>query len=754
MKTLERNPRFTNPLAQATSPYLKQHAHNPVFWYPWGAEALAVARKENKPILLSIGYSTCYWCHVMEREVFENLSIAALMNRFFVNIKVDREEHPEIDDIYMVARQLMTHEGGWPNNVFLTPDLKPFYAGGTFGPEETYGKPAFPRLLEWVHYSWTTQETEVRATADNITEAMKPHLIYLPPEGELQADAAGKSAQLFSQLSQYFDERAGGFFQAPKFPHECYLAFLLGYHEHTGDVRALEMVTKSLSRMAAGGLYDHVGCGFHRYAVDKDWLVPHFEKMLYNQAQLARLYTDAARITGNPYFADVAMSVLDFVSGPMTSGTGAFYSAIDAETDAVEGAYYVWSAEELQKILTPDEITFFTHFYNLAELPHFPGHKHPDGQVVSARAPLDVMAAEAGMPYVQLAAMAAQLMNKLLQVRNRREAPGLDDKIITGWNGLMMDAFAHAGRVLGKPNYVARARQAADFLLEHAIDNDGGLKRIVTSGPAQIDATLEDYAMLVRGLISLHRAAPDDSLLESTISLMQRAEELFHDAPDRGYFFMHRSDNLLMRLKSGDDGALPNANAVMLQNLTDLFAITKDTMWRDKAQAQADYFLGGNTRVLAEFATMLQAALTLEEAVHGKTPKTVQLFTPPAQPLSAPDDVVTVSTDITGSLLTVTLTIKEGWHINAARTLQRFLIPTQLDVQGEGVKVDHMDFPAATYIPGAKDDLVAVYEGASEIKTQLSWPAGAPRPPLKVRLRFQPCSGTLCHAPRDIAITI
>jgi uncharacterized protein len=342
---------------------LRQHAHNPVFWHPWGREAIERARTENKPILLSIGYASCYWCHVMEREVFQNLSIASTMNQMMINIKVDREERPDLDEIYMVARQLMTHEGGWPNNVFLTPDLKPFYAGGTFAADESSGRPAFPRILEWVNYSWTTQEQEVRGMAQQITDSMKPHLIFTPPSEKALStpNVHTQAAELFSMLKQFHDGRSGGFFQAPKFPHECLLSFLLGYYENTNsseqafetNVEAIDMVTKSLQKMAAGGMYDHVGAGFHRYAIDKDWLVPHFEKMLYNQAMLARVYTDAARLTGNEYFADIAKSVLDMVRGPFTDASGAFYSSFDAEVNEIEGAYYSWKPEQLQSILTP-----------------------------------------------------------------------------------------------------------------------------------------------------------------------------------------------------------------------------------------------------------------------------------------------------------------------------------------------------------------------------------------------------------------
>jgi uncharacterized protein YyaL (SSP411 family) len=468
MRVNEQNPQFSNALVHSASPYLRQHAHNPVFWYPWGEEAIARARTENKPILLSIGYSTCYWCHVMEREVFMNVSIAAQMNEHFINVKVDREEHPELDEIYMVARQMMTREGGWPNNIFLTPDLKPFFAGGTFPPADMPGRSGFPRLLEWLHHAWTTQNAELQKAAEEITQAITGYLNYVPKETAAPnvAELAGK---LFTSLKQHHDASAGGFFQAPKFPHENYLGFLVAYHELTGDKEALDILTLSLRKMAAGGIYDQVGCGFHRYAVDKEWYVPHFEKMLYNQSQLARVYTDAARLTSNPWLADIAKSILDFVMGPLTDGGGAFYAAIDAETDGVEGAYYAWSAEELEKLLKPEEARFLMDFFALADIPKFPGHKHADGQALIARKPLDEAAREKNMPYIQVAAMVGYVMNKLLNARNLRKAPGLDNKIIVGWNGLMIDAFAHAAKVFDKPHYAIAARRAADLLLENFI---------------------------------------------------------------------------------------------------------------------------------------------------------------------------------------------------------------------------------------------------------------------------------------------
>jgi uncharacterized protein YyaL (SSP411 family) len=760
IKPFENNPQFSNPLVNSASPYLRQHAHNPVFWYPWGKEAIEKARAENKPILLSIGYSTCYWCHVMEREVFENVSIASLMNRHFINIKVDREEHPELDDIYMTARQMLTHEGGWPNNVFLTPELKPFYAGGTYAPDESYGKPAFPRLLEWLHFSWSTKPEEAKQAAQQIFESMQNYLVH-PTTESTQRDMPTLAGALLNDLKNHHDERSGGFFQAPKFPHETYLSYLLTHYEHTGDIVALDMAAHSLGKMAVGGIYDHVGCGFHRYAVDKEWYIPHFEKMLYNQAMLARVYTDAARLTGNAWFADIAKSILDFTAGPMRSGTGGFYAAIDAETDGVEGAYYAWTSQEIEALLTQDETAFFVAVYALADIPAFPGHKHAQGQAIIARKPLDLAAREMGMPYEQMAAMTGAVMNKLLAVRNGRKPPNLDDKIIVGWNGLMIDAFAHAGSVFSIERYTTIAADAANYLLEHAIDNEGRLKRI--SGQTRIDATLEDYAYLCKGLLSLWRTTGQKNWMESAQSLMDAAEELFADKNAPGYFYTQPSAYTLLQIKSGDDSTLPNANAVMLENMVALSAANKNTAYKKKAQAMADYFLGDSPKMLVEYAAMMEAALKLESASTGKKLATEKKFAAQESPV-APDDIVAVSASLFPSdakpgercELIVTLAVKEGWHINASKPAQAFLIPTQVTVSGQGVESAGTIYPEPLRRSDPyQDNPLLVYEGEIHVTARLRLlPKAGERPPLKLMVRFQPCSGATCHKTRDISLTV
>ncbi len=761
IKPVERNPQFSNPLINSTSPYLRQHAHNPVFWHPWSKEAIDRAFVENKPILLSIGYSTCYWCHVMEREVFENLSIASHMNKFFINIKVDREEHPELDEIYMVARQLMTHEGGWPNNVFLTPDLKPFYAGGTYAADESYGKPAFPRLLEWINYSWMTQEQEVRKKADEITEALKPFLTFPTPQMANEFKPAEMAAQLFNTLKEHHDARAGGFFQAPKFPNECYLNFLLDHYEYTNSVQSLALVTKSLAKMAAGGIYDHVGCGFHRYAVDKEWYVPHFEKMLYNQAMLANLYTRTAMHSDSAYFADIAKSILDFTAGPLRDGKGAFYAAIDAETDQVEGAYYAWTPEELQTILSPEESQFFISFYALADIPAFPGHKHTDGKVIIARKPLDIAAREFGKPYAELAALSAQVMNKLLAHRNQRKAPHLDDKIITSWNGLMIAAYARAAIAFNAPRYIEIASKAANYILENGFDNNGVLKRIIDK-KSSLTATLEDYAYLIEGLIMLWHAENKPDLLNSIEALMSRAHELFFDGSSQGYFYTQLNDRLIFRIKNGDDATLPNANAVMLHNLIQLYGITKKDTYLQQAQSLSEYFLNGNDRIMLEYATMLAGALRLDSMVNGGKKRSAAFvdYTDNSSSLdmAAPDGVVFMQAarppeQITAGAtieIPVKIRIEAGWHINANELSEPNLIPTQLDIQGDAIEKVEVVYPKPV-VRG----VMRLFEEEIEAKARVTFGSDVPKKPrLSVRLRYQPCHDSTCHKVQDISITL
>ena len=737
MKPNEQNPLFTNPLINSSSPYLRQHAHNPVYWYPWGDEAIARARSEDKPILLSIGYSTCYWCHVMEREVFENPAIAALMNRTFINIKVDREEHPQLDEIYMTARQLMTHEGGWPNHVFLNHDLKPFHAGGTYGALDAYGKPAFPRLIEWLHDSWVNKRDEVESNATEAARVMETFLVQQAASATAE-DFLPKIRDVRAVLTKNFDEKSGGFYKAPKFPQENFLQFLLAHFEFSGDTDSLDMAAFSLAKMASGGIYDHVGCGFHRYAVDKDWMVPHFEKMLYTQALLTRSYAETARITGNPFFADIARSVCEYIAGPFTDGGGAFYAALDAETDGMEGAYYAWTREEIESILTPEEAAFFVHHYGLAEIPHFHGHKHPEGEVIFARAPFPEMALAQNISYTELAGLAGQVLNKLLAVRNLRQSVARDEKIIIGWNGLMIDALAYAGKTLGNEDYIARARKAADYILANGLDNEGKLTRCIIAGQALHLSTLDDYAYFIKGLLSLHQASGDASLLATAKTLMERAEELFADEKNGGFFLTQLADEVIIRIKNGDDSALPNANAVMAENYLTLGQ-------PDKALAVLQTFLVGENRIWQEYSSMLTVALKYEIAMLQK-----RIAANPA----APEKPVAVKLEMhpegakAGDVaeIHVKLHIKDGYHINATTVSENFLLPTMLSVQGKTIQALEFQSPEPMMKHFGEHE-IACFEGDVTLIIQVMLREEfVNTDEIRVMIRYQPCNDNSCFA--------
>ena len=601
--------RTPNNLIHAASPYLQQHAYNPINWHSWSEHALQLSKAEQKPIFLSIGYSTCYWCHVMERDVFESELIAEFMNQHFICIKVDREERPEIDEIYMVARQLMTKEGGWPNNVFLTPDLKPFYAVGTMASDERYGKWSFPRLTESLHESWVNKREEVLKSADNATHAIEHFL-------QEKSESAGKvpldvslSDNFLSFLKSYDDKIEGGFFNAPKFPHENFILYLLKHHKKTSSPDALEMAKNALEKMACGGIHDWIGGGFHRYAVDKAWRIPHFEKMLYNQALMAKSYEELYQLTTNEYYKDVAEDILEYVQRNMMDASGAFYCALDAETDAVEGAYYVWNDVELGKILTPEELTFFTKVFDREDVPVFDCHGAVDGQVVFARGNLPELAKNMEMSYGDLKARLAPIKAKLLKVREARKVPHLDTKIITAWNGLMIDAFALAGQTFGKPEYIAIADKAAQYLMEKARLKDGRLARVIGHGEAMFDAYLEDYAFLMDGLLSLYRATGKKLYLDETLELFEQADKLFFDKDHASYFYTDGEEHLIVRIKQATDLALPSATAIMIHNMLDLFEITKEDKWKTRAAEILDNYSGHISRAPADYCTMVHALL-------------------------------------------------------------------------------------------------------------------------------------------------
>ena len=569
--------KHTNNLINETSPYLLQHAHNPVDWYPWGETALAKAREENKPILLSIGYSACHWCHVMEHESFENEEIAKLMNENFVNIKVDREERPDLDQIYMSAVQMMTGHGGWPMTMFLTPDGVPFYGGTYFPPEDRYNMPGFPRILLSVADAYRSQQDQVANTATAMLGELRRVGLTEASRDILTSDILDGA---FRRISSNYDRTNGGFGGAPKFPPAMNLEFFLNTWHRTGSTEALDMVEHTARKMAEGGMYDQLGGGFHRYSVDAKWLVPHFEKMLYDNALLSRLYLHLYQVTKNPDVRRVAEETLDYVVREMTDARGGFYSSQDADSEGEEGKFFVWSRAEILKVLGQADGNLFCDFYNVTEGGNFEGEN-----ILNVTSSLEDVAARNKISVEQLQAIIASARQKLFDLREQRIKPGRDEKILTAWNGLMLASFAEASAILDRSDYLSVAEANARFLLDH-LQKDGLLLRTYKDGEAKLNAYLEDYACLMHGLISLYEASGALIWIEAAVSLADKMIEQFWDDNDGAFFFTGEShEQLIVRSKEFMDNATPSGNSIATLSLLRLGLLTGNEDYRRRATA-------------------------------------------------------------------------------------------------------------------------------------------------------------------------
>jgi len=555
---------MSNRLIHETSPYLLQHASNPVDWYPWGPEALQASKSQNRPILLSVGYSACHWCHVMERESFENEAIASLMNRHFICIKVDREERPDLDEIYMQATVVLNHgQGGWPMTVFLTPDQEPFFAGTYFPPDDRWGRPGFPSLLKKIAEAWEQDSAGLTSQARQLTERLKHELKALSPVSV----SVSLLDEAVTQFRENFDERHGGFGSAPKFPPSAGLSLLLRCYRRTGESRTLQMVTGTLDAMAAGGIYDHIGGGFARYSTDERWLVPHFEKMLYDNALLARTYLEAYQVTKQTSYRQVTTEVLDYILLEMTDPAGGFYSATDADSEGVEGKFFVWTPTEIQAVLQNAEDTRrFCACYDITDQGNWEHRSIPN-----RLRPIEPVLKELNLTIDELDKTMHRVRPLLYRARQERVAPGLDDKIITAWNGMMISAMAETGRVLGVSRYIDGAIKAADFLLLVHRTSEGALLRTSRQGRAHLDGVLEDYAYLAEGLIDLYEASGQERYLAAALQLGERLVDSFRDEDQGGFYTTAKThETLIIRAREGADGATPSGNAVAVSALARL----------------------------------------------------------------------------------------------------------------------------------------------------------------------------------------
>jgi uncharacterized protein len=589
----------TNRLINEKSPYLLQHAHNPVDWYPWGEAAFDKARRENKPIFLSVGYSTCHWCHVMERESFQNAEIAKLLNDNFVSIKVDREERPDVDGVYMTFIQATTGSGGWPMSVWLTPELKPFVGGTYFPPEDRWGRPGLRSVLRKIADAWKNDRDNVVAGSSQIVAALEKLAQQKRSDRKLNAQLLDKA---YAEIAGTFDEAFGGFGDAPKFPRPVVFNFLLRRYASNREApegkRALEMRLATLRKMAKGGIHDHLGGGFHRYSVDKFWHVPHFEKMLYDQAQLAVSYLDAYQITGESVFENTARDILDYVRRDLTDKEGGFYSAEDADSllehgkpEHAEGAFYVWTQADIEGLIGPERAKVFNYHYGVKPKGNAPGGSDPHGEfsgknILIQRSTLTETAQQFALSEDQAQDVLAESRKLLFEAREKRPRPHLDDKIITAWNGLMVSAFARGYQVLHDPAYLEAANRAVDFIRNKLYEADSNtLIRSYREQASDISGFADDYAYLIQGLLDLYETSFEVGRLEWAVRLQERQNELFRDDKGGGYFTTTGKDpSVLLRTKGDYDGAEPSPNSIAALNLQRLAYMLDQPAWREMAE--------------------------------------------------------------------------------------------------------------------------------------------------------------------------
>ncbi len=582
----------TNQLIHEKSPYLLQHAHNPVDWHPWSEQTFELARKQNKPVFLSIGYATCHWCHVMEKESFEDATVARYLNDTFVSIKVDREERPDIDAVYMAACQMLTGSGGWPLNLFLTPDKKPFFAATYIPKNNRFGKIGLIELCQQVNKLWTTETDKVNHSAAGIAEALGRAFSYSTANvpGESLLDHA------YSLIWQSFDSKLGGFESAPKFPSPHRLLFLLRCHHRTGDAKALKMVEKTLTAMRLGGIWDHVGFGFHRYSTDAQWLLPHFEKMLYDQALLALTYLETFQVTRNSFYARTAEEIFTYVLRDMTSPEGAFFSAEDADSEGEEGKFYVWHIDEFQTVLNAEQSEIWEKIFNLHPEGNF--SEEASGQKTGANIlhldrPFQEWSKALNLEPEELSTRWEKIRKKLFRFREKRTHPLKDDKILMDWNGLMVAALSLGARILNKPEYTRAAEKSVQFILEKMRDNRGRVFHRFRDGELAVEAQAADYAFFIYGLLHLYQATFNLAYAEQAADLQEKMLKHFWD-PNRDGFFStaKESEGLPARPKELYDGAIPSANSVALLNLLWLSRLTGDPKWANLANDQLRAFAG------------------------------------------------------------------------------------------------------------------------------------------------------------------
>jgi uncharacterized protein len=732
----------TNRLIRSASPYLLQHAHNPVDWYPWGEEAIAKAKKENKLIFLSVGYSTCYWCHVAERTIYSNPAIAALMNRWFVNIKIDREERPDLDQTFMHARQLLTGSGGWPNNLFLTPDLKPFFAGSYFPPEDREGANGFPTILRLIHEDWEKSPAKIKEIGDQVQDALRRvHDTSGKPASALKIRPADWLAEARDQLLKQRDKVYGGLDggRGTKFPQSPVLNLLFADYRLNGTAESLQAAAEMLNAMAIGGIHDHLGGGMHRYSTESTWSVPHFEKMLYDNAQLIGLYADYYAITRQPLARDMAADLAAYLARRMTAPDGGFYTAEDADIGGKEGETYLWTRADITEVLGSADADRFFSLYELTALP-----SEPSGPGV-LRIRRDQSASEenrASLP--RRIAELAPLRAKLLEVRDRRPQPVRDDKIVVALNGLAIAGLARAGKALGEPQWIASARRAGEFLWQLAFDEKGGrLRHHLFQGEAVGEGFLDDYAMLGLGFLALGEATGEPVWLSRAQSVASAIMARFITGD--GLVVTSTADaDLLLPAIDLDDHEMPSGTSAAYALLAQL----------GNADAR---FAEAATKILARMADKIQvapaawASLTAYAALYGRPAE--------ARPEAALDSAAHVKATAHGTShadrdeILVTLTIDPSFHVNANPASADYLMPTVVTIaSAPGAKIAYP--PGQVFKPKFLPEGISVYEGSVVIRAELPKGSLASTASMPLQIEVQACTDQICLPPAILSVPL
>ncbi len=760
-------PKFTNALAKETSPYLLQHAHNPVNWRPWGEEAFAAARKEDKPIFLSVGYSACHWCHVMEHESFENEAIAELINKNFIAIKVDREERPDVDEIYMAAVQVVSGRGGWPMSVFMTADGKPFFGGTYYPPEDMRGRMGFKTLLNRVNDVWTKQRDDLLKDADRLTEALRTQL------ASRRVDAAGQLDEDFlqntiSKLYESLDPIHGGFGGAPKFPPNSTLPFLLYMRQRPAakDTKTIdEIATLTMNKMALGGMHDQLGGGFHRYSTDERWFLPHFEKMLYDNAMLSRAYAEASIVYKNPEYERVARDVCDWVLREMTSPDGGFYSALDADSDGEEGKFYIWGKHEIEQLLGKDADLFGTIF-NVSDDGNYREEgtgKRTGHSILFLSKPIAELAKDVKLDEAALREKIESWRKTLMAVRIKRIWPLLDDKVLTAWNGLMIASLARTSVALNEPRYRDAALKAAEFQLKNQRTAEGRWLATHRKGQSKLPAYLDDHAFLAMAFLELHAATKDDRWKNEAIKIVDLMDKHFADPKGGGYFFTADDhEKLLARTKDPVDKAIPSGNGWAAQALVRLWILTSDENYHAKARSLTGEFQGMMERIPHASESMLLAAAQLhdEELKRGIVQK-VEIKNEPDATRGPVKAALTISSKTLkrGASIDVSVkyTVEKGFHLQPHKVPDQFLKPTTFLLSSRAVgELKDLDFPEPIEIEMPEVGKMKVYDNEIIGKAKLNISKEAPlgKVALKIEARFQACDDKECQNPVEVILSI